>query len=110
MALWSTSCRGERHGVGRGEERGRERSGERKGTTNGNGNGKGTAKGETGGSEEDNRDRKRKGIRWWGTRRSTEKPTGEGVPIIFRTYNIRNGRNGGMELAIQGMAQANIDL
>ena len=26
------------------------------------------------------------------------------------TYNIRNGRNGGLESALRGMAQANIDL
>ena len=35
MALWSTSCQGERIGVGKGGERGRERSGEQKGTGNG---------------------------------------------------------------------------
>ena len=34
----------------------------------------------------------------------------EEVPIIFGTYNIRNGRNGGLESALRGMAQANIDL
>ena len=77
-----------------------ERSSERKGTADGNRNGNGTAKGETGGSEEDNRDRKQKGFRWWGMRRSNEKPKGEGVPIIFGTYNIQNGRNGGMESAL----------
>ena len=31
------------------------------------------------------------------------------MPIKFGTYNIRNGRNGGLELALRGMAQANID-
>ena len=76
----------------------------------GNGNGQGTAKGEAGRSQEDNGDQKRKGVRWWGTRRSTERHTGEGVPIRFGTYNIRNGRNGGMESALRGMAQANMDL
>ena len=35
---------------------------------------------------------------------------GEEVPIKFGTYNIRNGRNGGLEAALWGMAQANIDL
>ena len=35
MALWSTSCRGERNGVGKGGERGREQSGERKETATG---------------------------------------------------------------------------
>ena len=32
------------------------------------------------------------------------------MPIRFGTYNIRNGRNGGLELALQGMSQANMDL
>ena len=34
----------------------------------------------------------------------------EEVPIKFGTYNIRNRRNGGLESALQGMSQANIDL
>ena len=70
----------------------------------------GTAKGEEGGREEDNGDWKRKGVRWRGTRRSTGSPTSEGVPIRFGTYNIQNGRNGGLESALRRMAQANIDL
>ena len=32
------------------------------------------------------------------------------MPIRFGTYNIRNGRNWGLELALRGMAQANMDL
>ena len=32
------------------------------------------------------------------------------VPIIFVTYNIRNGRNGGLEAALQEMSKANMDL
>ena len=32
------------------------------------------------------------------------------MSIIFGTYNIRNDRNGGLELALRGMAQANMDL
>ena len=32
------------------------------------------------------------------------------VPIIFVTYNIRNGRNGGLEVALRGISQANMDL
>ena len=32
------------------------------------------------------------------------------MPIKFGTYNIRNGRNGGLEAALRGMAQSNIDL
>ena len=30
--------------------------------------------------------------------------------IHFGTYNIRNGRNGGLESALQGMWQANVDM
>ena len=32
------------------------------------------------------------------------------MPIRFGTYNICNGRNGGLESALRGMSQANIDL
>ena len=32
------------------------------------------------------------------------------MPIRFGTYNIRNGRSRGLESALRGMAQANIDL
>ena len=32
------------------------------------------------------------------------------MPIRFGTYNIRNGRNGGMDSALRGMSQANMDL
>ena len=32
------------------------------------------------------------------------------MPIRFGTYNIRNGRKGGLEAALQGMSQANMDL
>ena len=110
MALGSTSCRGQRHGVGTGGEQGTERRGERKGQTNGTGNGKGTAKGEADGGEEANGERKRKANRWWGTQRSTGSSTGEEVPIRFGTYNIRTRRNGGLESALWGMSQVNMDL
>ena len=30
--------------------------------------------------------------------------------IRFGTYNIRNGRNGGLESALRGVSQANLDL
>ena len=40
----------------------------------------------------------------------TRVSTKEEVPIKFGTYNIRNGRNGGLESALRVMAQANIDL
>ena len=32
------------------------------------------------------------------------------MPIRFGTYNIRNGRNGGLESALRGMSQANMNL
>ena len=32
------------------------------------------------------------------------------VPIRFGTYNIRNGRNGGLEAELRGMYQANMYL
>ena len=40
----------------------------------------------------------------------TKRPTSGTVLIIFGTYNIRNGRNGGLEAALRGMSQANMDL
>ena len=32
------------------------------------------------------------------------------MPIRFGTYNIHKGRKGGMEAALRGMSQANMDL
>ena len=40
----------------------------------------------------------------------TGRPTSGKVPIRFGTCNIRNGRNGGLEAALRGMSQANMDL
>ena len=34
----------------------------------------------------------------------------EGVPIRFGTYNIKNGRKGGLESVLWGMSQANMNL
>ena len=42
--------------------------------------------------------------------RSTGRPTSGKVPIRFGTYNICNGRNGGLEAELRGMSQANMDL
>ena len=53
---------------------------------------------------------KEKRDRWWGPLRRNRGSTEEEVPIKFGTYNIRNGRNGGLKSALRGMAQANIDL
>ena len=73
-----------------------ERQGERTGVTGERGNGQGTAKGYSNGDEEANREGKRKGNRWWGALKSTRGSTKEEVPFRFGTYNIRNGRNGGL--------------
>ena len=51
-----------------------------------------------------------KGNRWWRALKSNRGSTKEEVPIRFGTYNIRNGRNGGMDSALRGMSQANMDL
>ena len=42
--------------------------------------------------------------------RSTGSSTRGRVPIRFRTYNIFNERNRGLELALRGVSQANMDL
>ena len=48
--------------------------------------------------------------RWWGPLRRNRGSTEEEEPIKFGTYNIRNGRNGGLEAALRGMEQANLDM
>ena len=40
----------------------------------------------------------------------TGRPTSGKVPIRFGTYNICNGRNGGLEAALGGVSRANMDL
>ena len=40
----------------------------------------------------------------------TGRPTSGKVTIRFSTYNIHNGRNGGLGAALLGMSQANMDL
>ena len=110
MALGSTSCQGHWHGEVTGGEQGTERRGEQKGPTDGIGNRQGTAKGKADRGKEANGERERKGNRWWGTRQNTGSSTGEEVPIRFGTYNTKNGRNRGLELALRGMSQANMDL
>ena len=40
----------------------------------------------------------------------TRRPTRGKVPIRFGTYNIRNGRNDGLDTALRRMSQANMDL
>ena len=63
------------------------------------GNRNGTAAGEAGESGEGKGARKKKD-RWWGPLRRHRGSTEEEVPIKFGTYNIRNGRNGGLEAAL----------
>ena len=101
MALGSTTCR-QRHGVGKGGKQ--ERGGERTRGAGETGNGHGTEtgeEGELGGGKEAKGGGKEKGFRWWGAIKRTRGSTKEEVPIIFGTYNIRNGRNGGLELALR---------
>ena len=110
MALGSMTCRGQWHGVGKGGEREPERGGEWTGGTGVTGNKQGTDTGESGGGEEANGGRMKKGARWWGAFKRTGGSTKEEVPIRFGTYNIRNGRNGGLESALRGMSQPNMDM
>ena len=109
MALGSTTYR-QRHGVVEGGERQPERGGERTGGAGETGDVQGTKTGESGRREEANGGGKGKGDRWWGAFKSTRGSTKEEVPIRFGTYNISNGRNGGLESALREMSQANMDL
>ena len=52
----------------------------------------------------------KKKSRWWGALKRSKVPTEEEVPIKFGTYNIWNGWNGGLEAALRGMEQANLDV
>ena len=63
MELGSTTCRGQRHGVGTGGERGTEQGGEQTAVAGETGNRQGMAKGESDGDEEANGEGKRKGNR-----------------------------------------------
>ena len=109
MALGSTTG-WQRHRVRKGENR--KRGGERTRGAGETRNGNGTAtgeEGESGGGKGTMGAGKERRDHWWGARTRTRGSTKEEVPIKFGTYNIRNGRNGGLELALRGMAQANID-
>ena len=74
------------------------------------GNGQGMEMGESGRGEKANGGGKRKGDRWWGAFKRTGGSTKEEVPIIFGTYNIRNGSSKGLESALWGMSHANMYL
>ena len=81
-------------GGGRRPEQGRERTGGAGET----GNVQVTEMGKSGRGEEANGEGKEKGYRWWGAFKRTRGSTKED------TYNIRNGRNGGLELVLRGMS------
>ena len=74
------------------------------------GNRQGMDTGESDGEEEANRGGEENSARWWGAFKRTRGSTKEEVPIRFSTYNIRNGKNGGLESEIRGMPQANMEL
>ena len=112
MAYLGRTTGRHRHGVGKGgggegtggTNTGDRRDGDRRDreqTRNGGGRG-GRVGGRRGSRGKENR--------WWGTLRRNRGSTEEEVLIKFSTYNIRNGRNGGLEAALRGMAQANMDL
>ena len=97
MALGSTTGR-QRHRVGKGGDREREVERTRGAGEKRNGNGTATGEGgESGGGKGTKGGGKEKGDRLWGARTRTRGSTKEEVPIKFGTYNIRNGRNGGLE-------------
>ena len=100
-----TARSGKRGGTRTGTRRGTERGG-----AGGTGNRQGTETGESVGGKEANGGGKEKGDCWWGEFKRTRGSTKEEVRIKFGTYNIRNGRNGGLESALRGMSQANMDL
>ena len=91
---------------------------------NGDGNGDGNREGGPAGVERGRERRKgrraragravgegaKKGAHWSGMCKHTGQPTSGTVPIRFCTYNICNRRNGGLELALRGMSQSNMDL
>ena len=53
---------------------------------------------------------RKKGVHWWRMCRGTKISTRERVPIRFGNYNLCNGQNRGLESALRGMSQANMDL
>ena len=111
--VWHYGARLAGNGTEWGEGGGQERGGERTRGAGETGNRHGTVTGEageSGGGKEAKEGEGEKRDRWWGAIRRTRGSTKEEVPIRFGTYNIRNGRSGGLESELRGMAQANIDL
>ena len=113
MAYLGRTTGRHRHGVGKGGGGREQGEGQIQGTggmgTDGTGNGQRTVVGEAGESGEGEGAEKMKN-RWWGPLRRNRGSTEEEVPIKFGTYNIRNGRKGGLEAALRGMEQANLDM
>ena len=72
--------------------------------------GTGTVKGEAGASREGSGVRRQKVVHLLRIFQSTGSSTRERLPIRFGTYNIRNGRNGGLELALREISQASMDM
>ena len=102
------SCQGERHGGGKRGDWTRERRQERvRQGRNEEGNGERRGRRKRG---RQRGQRRKTEIRYSGMCKHTGRPTSGKVPIRFGTYNIRNGRDGGLEATLQGMSQANMDL
>ena len=103
MAYLGRTTGRQRHGVGKGGGGQEQGGGGIRGTggtgTDGTGNGRGTSVGEAGESGGGEGAGKKKN-RLWGPLRRNRGSTEEEVPIKFGTYNIRNGRNGGLEAAL----------
>ena len=100
MALGSMTFR-QRHGVGKEGERERGREQTRGAGETGNGHRTDTGEaGESGGGKEAKGGGKEKVDRWWGAIKHIRGSTKEEVLIRFGTYNIRNGRNRGLESAL----------
>ena len=70
----------------------------------------GKAEGKAGANREVSGGRGEKRVRWSRMCRSTGRSTRGTVPIRFGTYNISNGRNGGLDSALRGVFQDNMGL
>ena len=93
MSATARSGEGGGPGTGRGTDKGAGETGNGHGTETGE-------EGEAGGGKENKGGGREKGDRWWGAFKRTRGSTKAEVPIRFGTYNIKNGRNTGLELAL----------
>ena len=69
-----------------------------------------TAGGEAGANREGREGRVQKLFRWWMMCKSAGSLTRGEFPMRFDAYNIHNGHNGGLESALRGISQANMNL